>query len=535
MNRRDRRRAASAQRKGAAPAGAIAADPAVSEWLATANNLHNSNRFVEAAVVCRQVLARDRDNFEALLLHGSAADNLGEGELARAQLERAGALRPHDPRPLVVLGTHFTRVGDYAAALRACQQAIALAPDFAPGHAALGTLWSLQRVYDAAEPAFRRALELAPGYLDAEINLGSCLFYLGRPEEALVPLQRALAAVPDHPWALKNLAATQRALGNYEEALAAYRRATAAAPQFADAHRDEGLLLLLLGRFEEGWRKYEWRRSASTRGVRPLEGEYWDGGPLAGRSILLLAEQGAGDTLQMLRYVPRIAAQAASVKLMLPRGLLRLEGDALAPASLYAQDEAPPPFDCWAQLMSLPGLLKTTADGIPAPIPYLRAPASAQSDVRRQIAGESRAVGLVWAGNPEHENDHNRSIPFARLQRLLALDGIRWFSLQVGPRASDIAGAADVTDLGPGLSDFGETAAAIDALDLVITVDTSVAHLAGAMGKPVWLLLPHVPDWRWLLDREDSPWYPTMRLFRQVRRGDWDEVIGRVAAELARG
>jgi tetratricopeptide (TPR) repeat protein len=531
MNRRDRRRAASTQRKGAAPASVPVPAPAVTQLLATATSLHNTNRFAEASAVCRQVLARDRDNFDAHLLLGSAADNLGEAALARTQLERASALRPHDPRPWVVLGTHLTRAGDYAAAMRACQQAIEAAPAFAPGHVALGTLLSLQRAYDAAEPAFRRALELAPGYLDAEINLGSCLFYLGRPEEALGPLRRALALAPEHPWALKNLAATQRALGRYDEALAGYRRATAAAPQFADAHRDEALLLLLLGRFEEGWRKYEWRRRASTRGVRPLDGEYWDGGPLAGRTILLVAEQGAGDTLQMLRYVPRIAAQAASVKLMLPRGLLRLEGDALAAASLHAQDAAPPPFDCWAQLMSLPGLLGTTADSIPAPIPYLRAPAPA----RRELAGKGRAVGLVWAGNPEHENDHNRSIPFARLKPLLALDGISRFSLQVGPRSADLAGVAGITDLAPSLQDFGDTAAAIDALDLVITVDTSVAHLAGAMGKPVWLLLPYVPDWRWLLDRADTPWYPTMRLFRQVRRGDWDEVIGRVAEELARG
>ena len=533
MNRRDRRRAESAQGKSGAPAGGLAPDPVVAQLIATANSLHNANRFAEAAAACRQVLSHDRDNFEALLLLGSAADNLGEAVLARTKLERASALRPRDPRPWVVLGTHLTRTGDQAAALRACQQAIEVAPAFAPGHVALGTLLALQRAFDAAEQAFRRALALAPGYLDAEINLGSCLFYLGRLEEALVSLRRALATSPDHPWALKNLAATQRALGRYEEALADYRRATAAAPQFADAHRDEALLLLLLGRFEEGWRKYEWRRRASTRGARPIDGEYWDGGPLAGRTILLVAEQGAGDTLQMLRYVPRIAAQAARVQLMLPRGLLRLEGDALAPASLHAQDEAPPPFDCWVQLMSLPGLLGTTAANIPAPIPYLRAPATTQDGLRRELAGEGRAVGLVWAGNPEHENDHNRSIPFARLKQLLALDGIRWFSLQVGPRTADLAGAAGITDLAPTLQDFGETAAAIDALDLVIAVDTSVGHLAGALGKPVWLLLPYVPDWRWLLDRSDTPWYPTMRLFRQVRRGDWDEVIGRVVAELA--
>ena len=163
------------------------------------------------------------------------------------------------------------------------------------------------------------------------------------------------------------------------------------------------------------------------------------------------------------------------------------------------------------------------------------APATARDEWRRRLAGEGRAVGLVWAGNPQHENDHNRSIPFARCRPLLEVGGIRWFSLQVGHRTADLAGVDGIADLAPQLDDFGETAAAIEALDLVITVDTSVAHLAGALGKPVWLLLPHVPDWRWLLDRSDSPWYPTMRLFRQARRGDWDEVIVRVRAALTGG
>ncbi|OAF04824.1 hypothetical protein AYJ54_23585 [Bradyrhizobium centrolobii] len=531
MSRRERRRAARAQSHGAA-AGELAAKPAVSDLLVAANQLRMAGRFADTAALCRQALAIDHDNFDALLMLGSAARHLGDTAVARAHLEQADALQPRDPRPSVILAKLFTEAGDHAAALRACRRATEVGPDFAPAHLELGMLLALQRDYEAAEPAFRRALALAPGFLDAEINLGSCLFCLGRLEEALTSLERVLAIRPDHPLALKNLGAALRALGRYEDALAAYRRATAAAPQFAEAHRNEAMLLLLLGHFEEGWRKYEWRRRASTPHARPIQGEYWDGSPLEGRTILLVAEQGIGDTLHMLRYVPRVASQAGKVHLMLPRGLLRLEGDALAPATLCAQDDDPPRFDCWAQLLSLPGIFATTAASIPAPIPYLRAPAIAPDEWRARLAGKGRAVGFVWAGNPEHENDHNRSIPFARMMALFAVDGIRWFSLQVGARTADLTGAPGIVDLAPQLHDFSETAAAISTLDLVITIDTSVAHLAGALGKPVWLLLPHAPDWRWLLARSDSPWYPTMRLFRQARRGDWDEVIAQVQAAL---
>jgi tetratricopeptide (TPR) repeat protein len=540
MNRKDRRRAAHDAHRGKAtfspPPRARSSAAATS--LLEAERLHNSGHFSQAAALCQRILADDSDNAEALLIFGSAASELGEAGVARACLERSVALRPHDARSGVVLATHRLRSGDHASALQACQAALAAAPRFAPAHAALGSIHAASRDYAAAEAAFRRALALAPTLVDAQINLGSALFCQGRLEEAEAAQRRALVLHPNHVHALKNLAAALRALGNYDEALAAYRQATVVAPNFAEAHRDEALLLLLSGQFEEGWPKYEWRLRASTRGVAPIQGPRWNGERRAGGTILLRAEQGIGDTVQFLRYVPLVAQRCDRVLLHLPASLARLRGEALSAAAGVSTLTGPlPDFDCHAALLSLPGIFATTLDSIPARVPYLSAPPDSIENWRRDLAGDGRLrVGIVWAGNPDHENDHHRSMPFAHFLPLFADSQVHFCSLQVGERAADMRAVQDgaVTDLSARLGDFAETAGAIEAMDLVICVDTAVAHLAGALGKPAWLLLPHVPDWRWLLNRDDSPWYPSMRLFRQARRGDWGEVIGRIEGELRR-
>jgi tetratricopeptide (TPR) repeat protein len=539
MNRKDRRRAAHDAHRGKAtfsPAlrgqSSAAAGP-----LPEAERLHNSGRFSEAAALCQSILATDSDNAEALLILGSAASELGETKVARECLARSVALRPDDARAWLVLATHWLRSGDNASALQACQTALAAAPRFAAAHVTLGSIRAAARDYTAAEAAFRRALALAPTLVDAQVNLGSALFCQGRLEEAEAMQRRALSLQPNHIHALKNLAATLRALGNYSDALAAYRQATVVAPRFAEAHRDEALLLLLLGQFVEGWSKYEWRLRASTRGAAPIQGQRWSGERRAGGTVLLQAEQGIGDTIQFLRYIPLVAQRCDRVVLHLPASLARLHGEALSAAAEVSTFAEPlPAFDCHAPLLSLPGLFATTLDSIPVLVPYLRAPPESIENWRRELAGDDRiCVGIVWAGNPDHENDHNRSIPFAQLLPLFADRRVHFYSLQIGERAADLRTAVEgtVTDLSGRLGDFAETAGAIEAMDLVISVDTAVAHLAGALGKPVWLLLPHVPDWRWLLDRIDSPWYPTMRLFRQPRRGDWREVIARIERELS--
>jgi tetratricopeptide (TPR) repeat protein len=536
MNRRERRRAAHHQRTvgGAGPSkGSAMPGP---DLMPLAQHHHNSGRYSEAAEICRIVLASDPDNAEGHLILGSAALNCNALDIARTHLERSISRRPHDARAWIVLSSYFSRVGDSGAAFRACERAIDIAPQLAVAHAELGNVLASQRKYDLAADAFRRGLALDPNDANAHVNLGSALYFQGHFDEAAASQRRALALDPGHPAALKNLGAALRQLGYYAEALASYRQATLIASDFADAHRDQALLLLLLGHFDEGWQKYEWRWKASILGAPPLQGRRWNGEDLAGRRILLQSEQGIGDTLQFMRFAPLVAERGGNVILQLPSSLIRLRGEAVAAARQIAvvQDELPQ-FDCYIPLMSLPRIFSVTADTALCRIPYLQAPSSSAHDWRQEFAAEALYVGVAWAGNPDHENDLIRSIPLMMLRPLFAEHNARFYSLQVGHRAMELRNIADdaVRDLSERLTDFGETASAVEALDLVITVDTAVAHLAGALGKPVWLLLSHVPDWRWQLEREDTPWYPSMRLYRQERRGDWEEVISRVKSDLA--
>jgi tetratricopeptide (TPR) repeat protein len=519
-------------RTGNAPTGG----PDITGLLSEAQRLHDSGRFSEAAVLCKRILTGDPSNAEALLIRGSAASLLGD-TAAQGYLTQAVARQPENPRAWVVLSSHLFQAGEMQAALEACEEALRVSPCFPAAHAALGGILASKREFERAEAAFRRALVLQPDFVDAEINLGSALFYQSRLDEAVAANRRALALNPGHIHALRNLAASLRALGSFEEALTTYRQAVRIAPLFAEAHRDEGLLLLLLGRFEEGWRKYEWRWRASTVGANPIRGPRWSGEPLAGRTVLLQAEQGIGDALQFIRYVPLVAQSGGAVILNLPSSLARLGGNAISAATRTVPFNATlPPFDCHAPLLSLPRIFGTTLGTIPARTPYLAAPPDCVARWKREFSGfDGMHIGVAWAGNPTHENDHNRSIAFSHLLRLFANRRVRWYSLQVGERAGDVRTAAEfgIVDLSTRLTDFAETAAAINALDLVITVDTAVAHLAGALGKPVWLLVPCVPDWRWLLARDDSPWYPAMRLFRQTRRNAWAEVIANVERALS--
>ncbi|MGO9361315.1 MAG: tetratricopeptide repeat protein [Xanthobacteraceae bacterium] len=539
MNRKERRRAAHNQRSAGVaiptgPAGAFSSGP--SGLLSLAERHHNAGQFSEAAQICRTILASDPHNPDGHLILGSAALNLGDIAAARAHLDHSIARRPRDVRAWIVSSSLFTRVGDPLSALEACTKAIEIAPGLAMAHVELGNILASQRKFELASEAYRRALALQPNYVDAEVNLGSALYCRGLFEQAADALRHALALHSGHVQALRNLAATLRQLGNYEEALATYRRATVLAPNFADAHRDEALLLLLLGRFDEGWEKYEWRWKAATVGAQPLNGVRWNGESLGDQTILLQSEQGIGDTLQFLRYVPMVAQRGGSVILQLPQSLARLYGAGInAAAQVTTLDEPLPHFDCHVTLMSLPRIFATTPDDVPDGVPYLHAPRDSADSWRRWFgAHDALRVGVVWSGNPDHENDLNRSIPLARMMPLFADREIQFYSLQVGKAAADLGAVTGgvVHDISMRLTDFGETAAAVEALDLVITVDTAVAHLAGAIGKPVWVLLPHVPDWRWQLGREDSPWYPTMRLYRQARRGDWEGVLDRVRREL---
>jgi len=427
-----------------------------------------------------------------------------------------------------------------AEAAKAFRKAVALGLGTAAGEADLGlALGQLGRLPEAAM-LLQEAARRAPGDADTLSNLGIMLAELGRPEEGVAAFTKALGLRPDHANAHANLGLALTGLARFEEAIAAFERAIALEPGHPNAHLNLAVTLLLLGRFERGWEAYEHRWPAlRQRGVgrRTFAQPQWRGEPLDGRTILLHAEQGLGDAIQFARYAPELAWRGAGrVLLLVPPALRRLLEGLPGVEVLPTFGKALPPFDLECPLLSLPHAFRTKLETtIPARVPYLRAEPEAVARWCERLGGlRDLRVGLAWAENPGHSNDRNRSIAFGRLAPLWRVPGVNWISLQVGPRRADLADAPAglVRNLAPDLHDLAETAAAMSQLDLVLTVDTMIAHLAGALGRPAWVMLPFVPDWRWMLEREDSPWYPSLRLFRQERAGDWGGVVERVASEL---
>ena len=504
---------------------------------------HRKGQLEQAAALYRQVLAAQADQPDALHLLGLICHARGEHGEALALIERALAVNSTVAAFHLARGAVLLSLGRATEAAEAAGRALDLDAGNAEAHNILGNaLMALDLVEDAVA-AYRRALTLRPGYAEALNNLGSALRATGRLAEAEAALRQAVALRRAYPAALANLGLVLQEQGRYHEALAAFDQAVAADPGFATARGNRAMLLLLLGRLDEGFADYEWRwrmpgfATPSRNFAQPA----WDGTALAGRTLFVHAEQGLGSAIQFVRYAGLAAAAGGRVVLECHRPLQRLFAQSLvAPrgpvAALVVKGEEPPDFDCQAPLMSLPHLLGTTLAAIPGDSPYLSPdPAEAASWRERLAAAGRPRIGLVWAGNRRHENDRNRSMPAAELARLVdSHPAAAFFSLQVPGAAEDLAAFPPdrVEDLAPHLPDFAATAAVIANLDLVVSVDTAVAHLAGALGHPVWLLLPYVPEWRWLLGRNDSPWYPSMRLFRQSAPGNWPELIERVGAAL---
>ena len=330
--------------------------------------------------------------------------------------------------------------------------------------------------------------------------------------------------------ALLSLGSLLASHGRIAESIRVLRRALHIAPGLPALHTALSQPLLASGDYAAGWQEYEWRRHVANFPLLP--GPEWRGEPIEGRTILVHTEQGLGDCLMLARYLPLLAQRAGRVVLACERPLMRLLRDLPGLASVAeVRQPSLPDHDCWVLLGSLPMLFGTRPDSIPSPGGYLTAPA-ARSAAWAKLLPPGRKIGLVWGGNPDQPEDKRRSMSFQTLLPLLDVPGVTFVSLQVGKRRSELAGHKSVIDVADWLTDFAETAAVIDNLDLVITVCTSVAHLAGALGAPTWVMLSRAPDWRWMLGREDSPWYASARLFRQERAGDWDPVIAQVAAAL---
>lgn len=363
-------------------------------------------------------------------------------------------------------------------------------------------------------------------------NVAAAQGRLGRPAEALAALDEALRLEPGRHEALVNRAALLYMLGRVPEAVACAKEGLRRFPDDANLHWNLAIGQLLLGNFEEGWAEHEWRHRQA--GTARLPQPRWQGEALEGRTLFLYGEQGYGDSIQFLRYVPEVAARARTVHLRVPPALEPLLTQLPRNCLLVPKGVALPVTDFECPLMSLPAVLRTTQATIPRQVPYLQADPERVRAWRERLGTGRLNVGIAWSGKPTHFNDVNRSMTLAAF-RQAAADGCRFVTTQPDVREADRAALAawpDLLDAGRELRDFADTAALVEALDLVISVDTSVAHLAGALARPVWLLLPYVPDWRWMLDRDDSPWYPTARLYRQPAIGDWESVLARVKADL---
>jgi tetratricopeptide (TPR) repeat protein len=516
---------------------ALALAPEFSEALANRGNaLKALGRLDDALVSYDRALTARPGDAQALFNRGVTLHELRRFEEALASYDDVLAANPDYAEALSNRGDALKELGRLHDALASYDRALAVRPDYAEALSNRGNVLKLLRRFDDALASYDAALRFRPDYPEALSNRAVTLQALDRLDEALASCDGALALAPDSVAALINRASVLQELRRFDEALSSYDRAAATAPDHAEAQINRALLLLLSGDFAKGWPAYEWRRKLPSWVERGFAQPEWTGEDMAGRRLLLHAEQGFGDTIQFARYAELAAARGIEVVLEVQPALAPLLRALFGFQVIAAGRDPLPPFDRHCPLLSLPRLFATTLATIPSGTPYIVAPADRIAAWAPRLPGEGLRVGLAWSGHPDNVRDHERSIPFARLAPLVSIPGARFVSLQKDIRASDadeFDRCGHVADLGRDLRDFADTAAIIAQLDLVITVDTAVAHLAGAMGKPVWVLLPRVPDFRWLRDRASSPWYPSARLFRKGQTDTWNDVIAQVGRELA--
>ncbi len=470
----------------------------------------------------------------ALALRHHQAGDLGSAESLYRQILQAA---PGNPAAHFHLGRILIARGRLDEAVACYRESLRLNPASAAAHNNLGDALLRRGRLPEAASVLREAVRLKPDFPEAHCNLGLALATQGRWEEATAFLAEAIRLRPNYAVAHYNLSYAFREWGKFREGLACLDEAIRLKPDYAEAHRDRGMILLLRGDWEPGWREYEWRcRCEACPPPPPLPP--WDGSPFRSRTLLLRAEQGLGDTLQFVRYAPLVKERGGTVILECQAPLTRLlAGLAGADRVVAAGSRTPVVADLYAPLPSLPGLFRTTPATVPARVPYLTTdPILVESWRRELIPFPGFKVGIAWQGNPRFQGDRWRSVPLGEFAPLAAMPGVRLFSLEkeeVGrEQIPPLADRFGLTDLASRLADFADTAALMTNLDLVITTDTSVAHLAGALGVPVWMAVRAAADWRWLRDRRDSPWYPTMRLFRQETEGDWPDVFARIAVAL---
>jgi len=480
------------------------------------------------------------DYFDAEYNRGILLQRMGRYDAAIESLSRAIALQPTHRGARLGLADARRRAGRFDEAVTGYLEVLATAPQDSHACFGLGTALRALKRHAEALGHLERATQFKPDYVEAWINRGNCLRDLGRSEEAVACYDTALELDPRSARALTNRGAALNDLQRLPASIRSIEQALALDPSDAEAHWNFALGLLQLGRFEEGWREHEWRWRhqgfGDFKSKRPFEQPLWLGEqPLQGRTILLHAEQGLGDTIQFCRYAALVKALGATVILEVQRPLLRLLAQVAGADRVIARGDALPPFDCHCPLLSLPLALRTRPDTIPAAPRYLDTSAPIVERWRDRLVPAARPrVGLVWSGNPKHANDRNRSVPLSEFVQMLP-PGLDYVCLHKEIRPADrerLASEPQIRVVSDELQDFTDTAALCEQLDGVVSVDTSVAHLAAALGRPVEMLLPFNSDWRWLLDRSDSPWYPTMTLHRQTQARDWTAPMAALRAKL---
>lgn len=533
--------------------------------LLDAIRLHSAGAVGRAEELYRAVLKQQRNHPDALHMLGVIAFQRGDAQAGIRMVERSLAVRPDFADAQNNLAGMYLHTGKTDKAQALAEHAIMNQPDFPAAYRTRATAQLRQRDFEGAaesfarmsaidpentsyfnewavallnlgrypeaEAMFARVLEINPGNADARCYMAQAIKRQGRFDEALAHLNDLLASVPAYVPALVHAGDALQALDDIDAAIARFREAIRIQPNHAEAHFNLGVSLLTLGRYDEGWAEYSWRfrMEAYAAFKPPADAPMWNGEPLDGKSILIFAEQGLGDTIQFARYAGLLKAQGATVHAQCAAGITELIGSIEGITDMYTFAQAAPEVDYQISMMELPRVFKTDAGSVPSPGGYLR---SRRDNIR---IDERPAVGLVWQGNTEHTNDAYRSVPLALFERIATRDDIQCYSLQVGDAAGQIATLGwqeKIHDLSPQLKSFSDTADAVSKLDLVISVDTSVAHLAGALGVPVWVLLAHLSDWRWGRSSNDSCWYSSMRLFRQNRLGEWQDVFNRLEQTL---
>jgi len=511
----------------------------VTAWVGLANLYNDRNDSDKALAACERADALQPGRADVLNTLGLVRQARREWAAAETALRSAadgvptGQPRAQIETNLAALFMAQDRPADAAAS---CRAAIDAAPAYPQAHNILGAALKAGQDLEGAEAAFRQALTLDPTMAAAQSNLGTVYGMRRDWDTALGCYDKALEMNPGSAEAMNNRGNVLHSIGRFDEAQAAFEGAIALDPDYPDPHLNFGLQLLMQGRWAEGWPEFEWRWQTPQMEPfrRPFAEPQWDGAVAPDATLLVHAEQGMGDTLNFIRYAPLAAERVGRLVLECQPSLAALLMDVDGIDAVVPRTEALPAFDFHVPLLSLPGVFGTTTETVPDNVPYLHVPAGTAA---RLPDGDGLKVGLVWAGNPKNPFDPSRTAGLARLRPLMDVPGCSFYSLQHGDPGDQIASlglSGQIHDLRPQLTDFAATAALVDQLDLVISICTSVAHLAGGMGAETWVTLSQDADWRWLRDKQTSPWYPSVRLFRQLDLDDWDELAGRVAAALMR-